>query len=50
MIQAIHSNNLYSQHKVTVWQRRLGYPTKYTLLKFQQNIDQFRLPENQIRK
>ena len=28
MIQTIHSNNLYSQHKVTVWQRRLGYPTK----------------------
>ena len=50
MIQTIHSNNLYSQQKVTVWQRRLGYPTKYTLLKFQQNIDQFRLSENQIRK
>ena len=43
-------NNSDIQHKVADWQRRLGYPTKNTLLKFQQNIDQFPLSENQIRK
>ena len=43
-------NNSDIQLKVADWQRRLGYPTKNTLLKFQQNIDQFPLTENQIRK
>ena len=43
-------NNSDIQHKVADWQRRLGYPTKNTLLKFQQNIDEFSLSENQIRK
>ena len=41
-------NNSTIQHKVADWQRLLGYPTKNTL--FQQNIDEFSLSENQIRK
>ena len=44
----MHNSDI--QHKVADWQRRLGYPTKNTLLKLQQNIDQFPLTENQIRK
>ena len=43
-------NNSDIQHKVADWQRRLGYPTKNTLLKLQKNIDDFPLSENQIKK